>query len=71
MRFLLFAFNQYYPGGGFNDFAGAFGTLEEAVAAGRAKGADDFHVYDVLSGTIAHGSLDDPRTSANLKPLIP
>ncbi len=28
-RFLLFAFNDYYPGGGMEDFMGDFDTMEE------------------------------------------
>jgi hypothetical protein len=31
-RFLLFAGSTYYPAGGWKDFKGRFGTLEEAIA---------------------------------------
>lgn len=31
-RFLLFRWDQYYPGGGWSDFAGDFDSLEEAQA---------------------------------------
>lgn len=33
MKFLLFAGEDYYPGGGARDFQGAFDSFEEAVAA--------------------------------------
>lgn len=31
-RFLVFAFDHYYPKGGMNDFKGSFDTKEEAIA---------------------------------------
>ncbi len=31
-RFLMFAFDTYYPGGGWEDFKGSFSDLEEAEA---------------------------------------
>ena len=31
-RFLLFTFDFYYPEGGWHDFAGAFDSVEEAIA---------------------------------------
>lgn len=45
-RYLLFAFDDYYPKGGWNDFAGDFGNLDDAIAAARAAvtiaSGDDF-----------------------------
>ena len=35
MRFHLFLFDQYYAGGGMDDFEGSFETLEEAMEAPR------------------------------------
>ena len=35
--FLLFVWDTYYPSGGFNDFAGAFPTLEAAEAEFNAR----------------------------------
>ncbi len=50
-RYLLFAFNEYYPGGGWNDFQGSFGTLEEVRAALPKASAeyDDVQIVDVQS----------------------
>lgn len=31
-RFIAFAYDQYYPGGGMGDFIGSADTLEEALA---------------------------------------
>jgi hypothetical protein len=36
MRFLLFAGDDYYPEGGWEDFRDAFAESEAAVAAGKA-----------------------------------
>lgn len=49
-RYLLFAGEEYYPSGGWNDFRGAFDTLEEArLAAFEPRGCEYgywFHVVD-------------------------
>lgn len=31
-RFACFDYQQYYPGGGWDDFVGSFDTIQEAVA---------------------------------------
>jgi hypothetical protein len=31
-RFLVFAYDYYYPAGGMNDFVGSYDTMEEAQA---------------------------------------
>ena len=32
--YLLFAYDRYYPGGGWGDFQGSFPSLEEAMKSG-------------------------------------
>lgn len=34
-KYLLFAYDGYYPAGGLRDLAGSFDTLEEAIAIAR------------------------------------
>lgn len=36
MTFLLFAYEEYYPEGGFGDFKGAFTTIDDAVDRARS-----------------------------------
>ena len=48
-RFLAFSCEQYYPGGGWNDFEGSFDTLEEAKASGACQVVDS-QVGEVVWG---------------------
>lgn len=32
-RYIIFAYEAYYPGGGWSDFCGDFDTVEEAISA--------------------------------------
>ena len=52
-RFLLFAGPVYYPGGGWNDFKGAFATEEEANDAAKNLHIHDrwWHVVDSVTNT--------------------
>ena len=45
-RYIVFAGFDYYPGGGWDDFAGSFDTLSEAQAAGIADHGDWFQILD-------------------------
>lgn len=36
-KYLVFAFEQYYPRGGFSDFKNSYDTIEEAQAEGRKQ----------------------------------
>lgn len=59
-RFLLFASDYYYPGGGWNDFQGSFESLDEAMDKARdmlrlrdsypRRLADWYHVIDAETG---------------------
>jgi hypothetical protein len=52
-RYLLFAGDRYYPGGGWKDFKMSFPSVELAVKA--VKGLDDYdwwQVVDVETRTI-------------------
>lgn len=55
-RYLLFAFAQYYPCGGWSDFEGSFDTVEEArqhalqSPAWKLGEVDDYHVIDGQTG---------------------
>ena len=51
-QFFLFAGSNYYPSGGWRDFAGSYETALEAVlaAAELADGHDWWHVIDSHTG---------------------
>ncbi len=47
-RYALFHFDQYYPGGGWNDFQGSFDTPEEA---GAVRCTSDYRqIIDLQTG---------------------
>jgi hypothetical protein len=50
--FLLFAGDYYYPQGGWDDFRGAFGSLEAAQETGQKLNRDWWHIVNVSSGEI-------------------
>lgn len=63
-RFLVFAFDDYYPHGGINDCKARSGV--ETVAINRAVALcanhDNVHVYDVEDNKIVwHNGVDDGR----------
>jgi len=48
-RYLLFATDQYYPYGGWDDFKGHFDTREEAEKEGKEyieNGKDHYQIID-------------------------
>jgi aminoglycoside phosphotransferase (APT) family kinase protein len=45
-RYILFAGEYYYPGGGWTDFVGSFATVEEAVADYKARETADPYRWD-------------------------
>ncbi len=51
-RFLLFAFDQYYPHGGWSDFEGSFDTLGEAKESPLGKRMDAREIVDSETGTV-------------------
>lgn len=44
MMYLLFAGFNYYPCGGWDDFVGAYPTLEDARAGLRGRHVDWWHI---------------------------
>jgi hypothetical protein len=56
-RFLLFAGDAYYPGGGWEDFVKAFPTLEEVQQAGKEIGRRQWwHIVDLEQLKMTHES---------------
>lgn len=57
-RFLLFAFDTYYPNGGWDDFKGSFDTVEEATTQGAKNDEDNvlgnYHVIDSTTGEMVY-----------------
>jgi len=53
-RFMLFAYDAFYPSGGWSDFRGSFNTLDEAVAAWvalhRERLLDYYQIVDLHTG---------------------
>lgn len=56
-RFLLFAFEHYYPSGGLLDVVGSYDTAEEAIEALERAGTrcDERYVLDREQWRIIHG----------------
>jgi len=46
-RFMVLAYDQYYPGGGTTDCNDSFDTLEEAIAAAKKMRADFKEILDL------------------------
>jgi len=47
--FILFAGDSYYPGGGWRDFKGYFGSLELALEAAANTSCDWWHISNGTS----------------------
>lgn len=45
--FLVFAGEDYYPSGGWNDFVGSYPTLHEAKEAAVKQRRDWWHIVDL------------------------
>jgi len=56
LRYALFAGDDYYPNGGWQDFSGSYASLEEALAAGRAHLDENYgswyQVVDLSVGSV-------------------
>lgn len=48
-RFLLFAGDNYYPGGGWSDFIGDYDNTEKAFAALKRNQRDWYQVIDTTT----------------------
>lgn len=61
-RWVAFAFEDYYPGGGMGDYVGTFATREEAQRAAEAQGYDNADVaYISDDGTLVDADeADEP-----------
>lgn len=64
-RFLVFAFDQYYPCGGWGDFGGSYDSVEAALAdranwrspEGYSRsGRDHFEIVDTETGQVTERS---------------
>lgn len=66
MAFLVFTGMEYYPSGGWEDYAGTGNTLEEAraVAETKSDGSDDwYHIVDAVVGQVVEsGYIQDETT---------
>lgn len=51
-QYLLFAGDQFYPDGGWQDFKGSFTTLKAALREAAAWGADWWQIVDLKTGKI-------------------
>ena len=54
--YLLFAGNEYYPRGGWNDYVDNYLTLEEALIAAATIMCDWWHIVVPSDGIIRKGS---------------
>jgi len=58
-RYLVFAFNFYYPQGGLSDVAESFHTLEEAVAWAKNVDDDVIEIFDCNNRQIVWERTND------------
>lgn len=56
-RYLLFKGYEYYPSGGWLDFAGTFDTIAEAKT--NAKNCDWWHIVDSKNGQTVEDNAYD------------
>lgn len=49
-RYLLFCFDSYYPGGGWNDFVDSFDSVYEANKRGASDTQENFQIVDSTTG---------------------
>ena len=49
-QFLVFAYNGYYPSGGWNDFQDSFDSLEAAAESLTMSDADFANIVDLQTG---------------------
>jgi hypothetical protein len=59
-RFLVFAFDGYYPDGGWDDFHGDYDTLREAETAAHSAYRDYYHVVDTVDKRIVDSGSCKP-----------
>ena len=50
-QFIVFAGDNYYPGGGWDDFQGSYETLQEALTEAPALG-EWWHIVDTKTGEV-------------------
>jgi hypothetical protein len=55
-QFMVFAGDNYYPCGGFDDFGGDFDLLSEAIAKAASYKKDWWHIVDTHALTICYHS---------------
>jgi hypothetical protein len=58
-RFVVFAFDEYYPGGGLSDVESRHDDRDEAITAAKGLRRDNVYVYDRLEDKVVW-DLDDP-----------
>jgi hypothetical protein len=58
-RFLAFAFDDYYPGGGSADFVGDFASMKKAIIAAAETGRDNWEILDTDTGRWSTGDMDN------------
>jgi hypothetical protein len=51
-RYLLFAGDNFYPEGGWNDYCGSFDTIDEAIDYLNGNVVDWWHIVDIKYGVI-------------------
>ena len=49
-RYLLFAYDTYYPSGGLCDLVNSYDTVQEAVSEANKHASDYKEIYDRIEG---------------------
>ena len=58
-RFVVFAFDDFYPVGGTGDISASFDTLDEARRYARHLRYDNLEILDRIEGSYGDMELDD------------
>lgn len=58
-RYVVFAYSNYYPAGGWTDHIGSFDTLEEAQQAAEVARTEDRHDFTDIIDLVTGENKDD------------
>lgn len=69
-RYWLFQYDNYYPSGGFNDFIGSYGTIEECKSAIQENWRVLGHIFDsqeqkIIESYYYEGELEEMNAKIN------
>jgi len=60
-RYLVFAYDMYYPNGGLDDLKGSFDLVQDAQDFADLCDSDYFEVYDRIEGVVIYTGVRLPN----------